>query len=99
METAKSKVSWLTETKLGLLAIIGNILFVIYIGIISQNDLKNLVLKHDEKIGKIEQEIGKLQDRKVDKETLQLILDNLHDMKSDISEMKRSLDSHVNKNQ
>ena len=56
---------WLNETKLGLIALIGNIIFIVYIGAIQMNDVKNMVLKHEQIIMKLEVKVAEMDNSKV----------------------------------
>jgi hypothetical protein len=49
-----------------------------------------IALTHYEKIDKIELTVEKLEDKKLDKETFQLILTTLVDIKTDIRGVKRT---------
>ena len=88
---------WFTATRVAAIGLILNIVFVIYMGLIQNNDLKNLVKVHDEKIDKIEISITKLEEKKLDKETFSLILTTLVDLKTDIRDIKTDLNTHINK--
>lgn len=81
---------WFGATKIAIAGLTMNMLFVIYMGLIQNNDLKNLVKSHDEKINKIELSVSRIDDKKVDKETFQLILTTLVDLKTDVRDIKNS---------
>ena len=57
-------------------------------GLIQNNDLKNLVNSQSEKINKLELSVSRLDDKKVDKESFNLILTTLQDLKTDIRDIK-----------
>ena len=88
---------YFTNTRIALIALVLNILFVIYAALIQNNDLKNLVKQHDEAIKKIDLQVQNLDIKKVDKETFQLMLSTLVDLKNDIRDMKTDLREHMNK--
>lgn len=79
---------WFTSARIAIIGLILNVLFVFYMGVIQNNDLKNLVKSHSEQINKIELSISRLDDKKVDKETFQLILTTLQDLKIDVRDIK-----------
>ena len=87
----------LNSNNLSLMAILGNVVFVIYLVVVRENDLKNNVLDHDKRLSKIEAQIGDLRERKVDKETFIMINDNLNALRSDIRDIKNSFIDHINK--
>ena len=96
-EIRNSKGKWFSDNRLSLVAIIGNILFVVYLAVIRENDLKNNVADHEKRINQIEIQIGDLREKKVDKETFLLINENLNALRSDIRDIKNSLLDHINK--
>ena len=96
-EIRNIKGKWFSDNRLSLIAIIGNILFVVYLAVIRENDLKNNVADHEKRINQIEIQIGDLREKKVDKETFLLINENLNALRSDIRDIKNSLLDHINK--
>ncbi len=96
-EIRNIKGKWFSDNRLSLVAIIGNILFVVYLAVIRENDLKNNVADHEKRINQIEIQIGDLREKKVDKETFLLINENLNALRSDIRDIKNSLLDHINK--
>ena len=79
---------WFTSARIAIIGLILNVLFVFYMGVIQNNDLKNLVKSHSEQINKIELSISRLDDKKVDKETFQLMLTTLVDLKTYFRDIK-----------
>jgi len=49
-EIRNIKGKWFSDNRLSLVAIIGNILFVVYLAVIRENDLKNNVADHEKRI-------------------------------------------------
>ena len=96
-EIRNIKGKWFSDNRLSLVAIIGNILFVVYLAVIRENDLKNNVADHEKRINQIEIQIGDLREKKVDKETFLLINENLNALRSYIRDIKNSLLDHINK--
>ena len=96
-EIRNIKGKWFSDNRLSLVAIIGNILFVVYLAVIRENDLKNNVSDHEKRINQIEIQIGDLREKKVDKETFLLINENLNALRSDIRDIKNSLLDHINR--
>ena len=96
-EIRNIKGKWFSDNRLSLVAIIGNILFVVYLAVIRENDLKNNVADHEKRINQIEIQIGDLREKKVDKETFLLINENLNALRSDIRDIKNSLLDHINR--
>ena len=96
-EIRNIKGKWFSDNRLSLVAIIGNVLFVVYLAVIRENDLKNNVADHEKRINQIEIQIGDLREKKVDKETFLLINENLNALRSDIRDIKNSLLDHINK--
>ena len=96
-EIRNIKGKWFSDNRLSLVAIIGNILFVVYLAVIRENDLKNNVADHEKRLNQIEIQIGDLREKKVDKETFLLINENLNALRSDIRDIKNSLLDHINK--
>ena len=73
-EIRNIKGKWFSDNRLSLVAIIGNILFVVYLAVIRENDLKNNVADHEKRINQIEIQIGDLREKKVYKETFLLTI-------------------------
>ena len=96
MENTEKK-PWLNETKLGLIAFIGNIIFIIYMGAIQMNDVKNMVLKHEQIIMKLEAKVAELDNQKVDKDTFNLILTNISEVRNDLKDLKNAMMLHLDK--
>jgi len=96
-EIRNIKGKWFSDNRLSLVAIIGNILFVVYLAVIRENDLKNNVADHEKRLNQMEIQIGDLREKKVDKETFLLINENLNALRSDIRDIKNSLLDHINK--
>jgi len=96
-EIRNIKGKWFSDNRLSLIAIIGNILFVVYLAVIRENDLKNNVADHEKRLNQMEIQIGDLREKKVDKETFLLINENLNALRSDIRDIKNSLLDHINK--
>lgn len=88
---------WFNNNRLGLIALAMNLLAIAYMGIIQGNDQKNAVKSHDERLNKIDDQILALEATKVSKETFQIILNNLTDMKSDVRDVKADLREFVNR--
>jgi hypothetical protein len=86
---------WFSDNRLSLIAIIGNIAFVVYLAIVRENDIKNNVQTHEARLNSIEIQIGDLREKKVDKETFLLINDNLNALRSDIRDIKNGLMQHL----
>ena len=96
-EITRIKGRWFSDNRLSLVAIIGNIVFVVYLAIVRENDLKNSVETHEKRLNLIEIQIGDLREKKVDKETFLLINENLNALRSDIRDIKNSLIDHISK--
>jgi len=97
METRAEKKGWLTDTRISLIALIGNIVFVIYIGAIQMNDTKNMVLKHEELLIKLETRVAQLDSDKLDKEQFTLFLTSIQDLKIDMRDLKNAIMEHIQK--
>ena len=70
-----------------------NILYIAYSLLIQNNDIKNLVKIHEEKINKIELQM----DKKVDKETFQQLYLQGTETRLDIKDLRIMLMEHINK--
>jgi len=70
-----------------------NILYIAYSLLIQNNDLKNLVKIHEEKINKIEQQM----DKKVDKEAYNQLYQQGTETRLDIKDLRIMLMEHINK--
>lgn len=88
---------WFNNAKLGAITLLLNILCIAYIGVIQSNDLKNQVKAHEATLAKIDTQIASLQDKKVDKETLQMILTSLAELRVDIRDIKLNVMERINK--
>jgi len=64
-EITRIKGRWFSDNRLSLVAIIGNIVFVVYLAIIRENDLKNSVETHEKRLNLIEIQIGDLEKRRL----------------------------------
>ena len=73
--------------------LIFNILYFAYLLLIQNNDIKNLVKIHEEKINKIELQM----DKKVDKETFQQLYLQGTETRLDIKDLRLMLMEHINK--
>ena len=94
MEVRKN---WLSETKLGWIQFLGNIAFIIYIGAIQMNDLKNMVAKHEQMFTKIEGQLSQMDNEKLDKEVFTQFGVSMQDIKSDIRDLKNILIEQMSK--
>ena len=94
MEKAKA---WLNETKISLFALIGNIIFIIYMGAIQMNDVKNMVMKHEQMIIKLETKMIEIDNQKVDKETFNIVISNISEIKNDMKDLKNAMIEHLNR--
>jgi NADH/NAD ratio-sensing transcriptional regulator Rex len=82
---------WFTAARLGIIGLTLNFLFICYVGIARMNTVANTVQIHEEKITKIEKKVDDLDKEKVDKETLQLILNNMSEIKQDVKSLREDL--------
>jgi len=70
---------------------------VIYIGAIQMNDTKNMVLKHEELLIKLETRVAQLDSDKLDKEQFTLFLTSIQDLKIDMRDLKNAIMEHIQK--
>lgn len=87
--------NWFTGTRISLIALVMNILFVLYIAVVQTNDLKNGVKANTEAIIQLNTSVDKLEDKKLDKETFNMFLTNLVDIKTGISNIDTKLQRHI----
>jgi len=79
---------WFTSGRVALIALVLNILIVVYSGLISNNDIKNLVKQHEIRLEKVDKKLEVLQNDKLDKQTFQMMY---LDLKQDLSDIKADL--------
>lgn len=89
--------SWFNSTRLGIIALIINILSILYLGIISNQDLKSLVKSHDASIKSIEIKLDGIERTKVSNEVFNMLLITITDIKTGQTEMRTMLNAHINK--
>ena len=81
---------WFTEKRILLIGLTLNVLFAVLAYAIGNNDIKNIVSEHERRINEIDVRFIRLDDKKVDKETFQLIISTLTDIKQDIRDLKQN---------
>jgi len=89
MEDNDESRGWIkTITIIGVvLTIVINVGSILYSTLIKNNDLKNDVKAMDGRISKVEVAVINIQDKKLDKETFNLILTTLTELRSDIRDL------------
>ncbi|HZK95720.1 MAG TPA: hypothetical protein VFC67_16070 [Prolixibacteraceae bacterium] len=89
MEDNDESRGWIkTITIIGVvLTIVINVGSILYSTLIKNNDLKNDVKAMDSRISKVEVAVINIQDKKLDKETFNLILTTLTELRSDIRDL------------
>lgn len=90
--------SWFNNSRLGILTLVLNLLCLAYLGVIQGNDLKNQVKAHDDRLDKNDAQILALEATKVSKETFQILLNNMTDVKGDVRDVKADVRELINRN-
>lgn len=86
---------YFSAKRIALYALIINVLFVFYAGLIQNNDLKNLVKEHEKKFQLIDIQIQKLDDKKVDKTLMDNLIQNQIEIKQSLNLMNSLLIKHI----
>ena len=95
--TQAQAAGWFTSQRLGVIALILNVLCIIYLTVIKDNTTYNQVQQHDKEINDIKESVKQLDEKKIDKETYQLILIQGTETRLDIKDLRIIMLQHINK--
>ena len=95
--TQAQAAGWFTSTKISLITLVLNILCIVYLTIIKDNTTYNKVQQHDKEINDIRELVKQMDEKKVDKETYQLILIQGTETRLDIKDLRLIMLQHINK--
>ena len=79
---------WFTEKRIAWLVFTFNVLFVAATYLLSNNDIKNIVATHEKRLNDMDLKLTEFDKKKVDKETFNLLISTLTDLRADIRALR-----------
>ena len=89
--------AWFTERRILFVGLALQLLIIFSQSLLGNNDVKNKVEEQSKHLDKIDKQIIKIDDKKMDKENMQLLLQTLSDMKQDIRDIKSEVINQINR--
>jgi len=95
MTEKQIQTQWTLTVKITLIALILNILAIVYMGVIQNQQMKSTIINHTEEFIKVDAELKRLQKEKVDYSYMDLILQGQTEIKQSMNLNNQLLIKHI----